>query len=765
MKDNSKIENSTLHAKGRKNSNGEENKCTMSWIFGEWAQCSLGPFYSQIDVKYGGGTGFLRRILPGLCQIPVNRPVISHPPKCQNGGHLDVSRKCVCEPYFSGNLCETIVCINGGSLNPYPGGPYNLPLCNCPAGYQGQHCEILSCVLQSTQSFDVNHRTLALVYQTTQSIALANSHVSDALESLTNFYDNETSNYFDAYVLTAFADLNVTSTTYKNSTAFVDAVRDSQFTMSLQKKQFAIGALVSLFELGTLRKRSPVFLIVDSPVADSPDKINHAKNLLTEYDILLNIIVLPQFFDTCAVCSTDMLYYNTIAQSTGGAVLNLCDPAKANKQNIDKFIYDYGVTFHRREVITETKTVNAASIDRIPVNSPDDVLYITGWSDQETDFTANFSLGSNGVVLQTYLKFPQMTIFTVTRLQQGIYSLKFSANPGVSYTLNVAQPSQFTVFLGYVANPSVDPNPTSVPHFAVPSHPVLHLSSALQGDVTVRASAAALGANYSYSSTALVRSANCAFEYYFPQNFACPANNGFFYFVVEVTTTDNVVMQRSFPGFCSGIKSNQCLHDGVWDGTKCICSQKEGEKPHYTGKNCEIPICQNHGIVENAACTCPPLVTGEFCEFIQCIKWDYFTHLDKNSAAFSSISFIVQNQIENLMTNIYLKQSIDSFINGLGGSVERQLSLVTFDEQTVTNVISTPVAEKFVETFKSTVGKLAGNSTSGKKGKALEAIQSAYEINMYQPAIFYVFIASETTPHSGVVKMRNDLSKSKIQVS
>ncbi|KAK0404728.1 hypothetical protein QR680_017600 [Steinernema hermaphroditum] len=762
VSDNSVIAYSTSVAKDRSKVAGTQ--CTMSWVFGEWASCPPGPFYVRLDVRYYGGRK-IRRILPGFCQIPKSRPIVRVPPKCQNGGHWDPKQNCICQPHFSGKLCEVVECVNGGTLNPFPGGPTDLPLCNCPTGYQGQHCEKLSCTTTSQETFDTSRRTLGLAFQTTHSAALAATHVAGAFQKLTSFYEASFADvYFDTFIFTAFADADVSSVAFGNASDFVAAIEGAKFRMSTSATQNVSLALAALLQTNVssafegVRPRSPVFLVVDSPIGDSDDQIDATKALLIENSILLNIVVAPQFFDTCAVAPADMVLYNLIAQSTGGVVLDLCDPSTAKKDLIDLFINDYGQTFHFREVVAETKTWNTTFLEKIVVNSVQDVFYITGWSDRATNFTAVLSKGKMPLALETRAFLPQMTIFRASNLQPGIYNLKFSSTNNLPYSLNVAQPSQFHAWLGFSPDPSHDSS-TSFSYYGKTMHPVVHLSSALQGNVTVTATATALDTDYSYSAVGAVRAPSCVFEYFFEKNFACPVNNGYFYFQAEVESSDGVILQRSLPGFCYGVSAEECLNGGHWNGFQCSCPQKEGEPPRYSGTHCEFPICQNGGKLENMACTCPSLVTGKFCEFVQCREWDFFSRLGKKSSTFSSVAFVVQNQLESILVNSYLKQAVPDFVASIDGpGVEQQLSLVTFDEHSVSSVVSTPIVEKFIGAFDASVGAISTASQPGKKGRLIEAIKNAFELTMYRPAVFYVFTSTDTVLYNGFATLMQELA-------
>lgn len=106
---------------------------------------------------------------------------------CLNGGTKAGTGTCRCTDLFAGRNCATPVCLNGGVVEKFPGS--GRPLCECPAGYGGDHCEIrelptfrngshsrlricsVSCSSSSPNMFGSNKRSLAVVIQSSFSQA------------------------------------------------------------------------------------------------------------------------------------------------------------------------------------------------------------------------------------------------------------------------------------------------------------------------------------------------------------------------------------------------------------------------------------------------------------------------------------------------------------------------------------------------------------------------------------------------------------------
>uniref|UniRef100_A0A914WX65 Uncharacterized protein n=1 Tax=Plectus sambesii TaxID=2011161 RepID=A0A914WX65_9BILA len=93
-----------------------------------------------------------QRMRAAICQNPALG--------CLNNGYFD-GTKCQCPKYWTGALCQTAVCVNGGSNDGNSGGDGTA--CNCPSSYSGQFCEQIVCSQQSPPNFGYGSRSLVLI--------------------------------------------------------------------------------------------------------------------------------------------------------------------------------------------------------------------------------------------------------------------------------------------------------------------------------------------------------------------------------------------------------------------------------------------------------------------------------------------------------------------------------------------------------------------------------------------------------------------------
>ncbi|KAK6034992.1 hypothetical protein COOONC_27502 [Cooperia oncophora] len=91
-----------------------------------------------------------------------------------------------------------------------------------------------------------------------------------------------------------------------------------------------------------------------------------------------------------------------------------------------------------------------------------------------------------------------------------------------------------------------------------------------------------------------------------------------------------------------------------------------------------------------------------------------------------------------VMPSIYLQQIIASFVAASeSNEIPKQYSLVTFDENVVSNVISTSHTDVFVDVFKNVLSNFT--NTDPPSTMLIDAINEAYKITIQPPSIIFAF--------------------------
>ncbi|WKY06671.1 hypothetical protein Q1695_006672 [Nippostrongylus brasiliensis] len=309
-------------------------ECSFPLIFpASAATCEPGPFTQIITIFSDSGVYY--RIVPGFCAEP-DYPAET-PFQCFNGGTLS-GGSCVCSSLFTGPNCAVPICLNGGEVEKFPGN--GRPLCECPGGYGGDHCDILSCASSSPNNFDASKRSLAV-----------NSNIQSGLTALLQLMGQ--ADAFNEYIVSTFNMPNVQSqphetvlvSQYANSSSFLKAVTSSAigYQNSQSVTQPSFDALLLTINSISYDKSS-VFLFTDSaPNANtSRTRMTNIVEAAVERQLQINIIITPpyQMNNLCAK-SVDLTDYFTLALQTSGIVLNLCQP----------FVENYP-----RDIITEARS-------------------------------------------------------------------------------------------------------------------------------------------------------------------------------------------------------------------------------------------------------------------------------------------------------------------------------------------------------------------------------------------------------------------------
>ncbi|KHJ93168.1 hypothetical protein OESDEN_06927 [Oesophagostomum dentatum] len=259
------------------------------------------------------------------------------------------------------------------------------------------------------------------------------------------------------------------------------------------------------------------------------------------------------------------------------------------------------------------------------------------------------------------------------------------------------------------------------------------MTSQLQTDVQPNILVLNSNETVRYNATATRRLPSCHYESFFSTPLAC--NNAYGYFLATITLqTNGTTVQRTQRAYCY-VDPTVCLNGGTpKDDGSCGC------RSGYSGAMCETPVCQNGGTVKDFKCVCPAAYNGPLCQYIACQEWNYVETHDLRQQDFRQITFVVERNLAMVLPTIYLQQMISDFVTQTeSNDIPKQYSLITFDENVVTNVISTSHTKQFVDTFINTLNNFTNSDPATTLGG--DALQEAYKITIQPPSVIFLFAA------------------------
>uniref|UniRef100_A0A7E4VMC0 EGF-like domain-containing protein n=1 Tax=Panagrellus redivivus TaxID=6233 RepID=A0A7E4VMC0_PANRE len=153
------------------------------------------PFYISTYVTDRVGYT-IQRVQSAYCHAPSEIP--PSPEGCLNGGVSDNNKTCICAPNWTGDKCQSIVCLNNGtSLTTH---------CECRSGFKGQHCEIVSCNQQSWEEFSENRRSLTFLVHTSGSMFDVIQKMNEQMAQVVQDIRHQHPRWINQYRLIVFDD-------------------------------------------------------------------------------------------------------------------------------------------------------------------------------------------------------------------------------------------------------------------------------------------------------------------------------------------------------------------------------------------------------------------------------------------------------------------------------------------------------------------------------------------------------------------------------
>ncbi|VDL76325.1 unnamed protein product [Nippostrongylus brasiliensis] len=431
------------------------------------------------------------------------------PFQCFNGGTLS-GGSCVCSSLFTGLNCAVPICLNGGEVEKFPGN--GRPLCECPGGYGGDHCDICQ-----------PHETV-LVSQ------------------------------------------------YANSSSFLKAVTSSAigYQNSQSVTQPSFDALLLTINSISYDKSS-VFLFTDSaPNANtSRTRMTNIVEAAVERQLQINIIITPpyQMNNLCAK-SVDLTDYFTLALQTVGTLVTTEDHSPSTLQ----FLSGYGMSHHHVESVQEAVFNNCSGVNQVQffVDNPTSQVY--AFVNSATDESFRVQLSNNDLAPDAYqlpssVQTPFFGMYEITSAVQNTngYTLYVSPANNTSTgwcSVRIVEKTQLAVYLGFTTDPSRD-SPSQTLRYATALHPVLHVSSQLQSDVQPTLMTFNIDGSTRYKAIGVRRMPTCRYESFFEEVLTCSEPNDYFISTITFVVERNIAMvmpsiylQQMIASFVAASESN-----------------------------------------------------------------------------------------------------------------------------------------------------------------------------------------------------------------
>ncbi|CAI2351116.1 unnamed protein product [Caenorhabditis sp. 36 PRJEB53466] len=735
-------------------SQAKASSCIFPFQLDAVTSCTPGPFVHNVEVTTSSGKSY--RVVPGYCFTPDSHTAA--PWSCLNNGTRAGTSSCQCAANWNGLHCEVPICQNGGSVDRFPngGGHGN---CICPFGVSGSFCEILTCSSTSQDTFESYNRSFAIVVQNSLSANQALIRLNDGLRAM--LYQGQSTDFED-YILTTYKTSMVQgapspvifSTKFSSASAFLNATTDDGIGYSYSPT----GAQPGLFALETTLKsmdydKSSIFLFADSESQVIQNTMNFTDIVQSavERQIEISVVMIPPYGST-DLCPDAGKYeiYEILAKQTGGNFINFCQPYTTSGDPVFNFIASYGSTHHHTEIVAYYSVPDCSLFTTrdFYLSSSSNDAYVVVYSPTIQNFSAQVVDSSTGTPQSLVADSHSVPFFASYQIKLGTtsslkYKLTVTADTKAQCFIRVTERSQFSSYLGFSPDPSVDRYSKDLT-YATHQQPVIHLSSTLQSDPTIEVISYDNNNNVAFHSQFVKRTSGCKYEYIMNDQFTCETAGDTF--TLETTiTTNEVTIMRTQRAFCSDLVG--CINGGIMLGGVCQCVNG------YGSLHCEYPTCQNGGTVHDFKCLCDAKHDGDVCQYTKCNDWNFVETHDPREYNFQQIVFVVEINTKNMvLPNSYLQKNIQAFVESTDDiQMPKQYTLITYDDSTIRTVVSSTHKDIFLAAFQK--GITIGINTPSKV-KSLEAINTAYSTLVDLPGIVYVFTSTDSASNLAAVKQR-----------
>ncbi|KAI6216634.1 hypothetical protein M3Y99_01810300 [Aphelenchoides fujianensis] len=576
---------------------------------------------------------------------------------CQNGGtivQLRNQKVCACAPHFTGRICETKLCSNGGTLD-------NENTCQCPSDvYGGDFCEHITCKTRANDLNPTDKRGLVFVIRAHTNDTVR-QQIALAANRIINFFDDTKPGSFEKFVFLLFINGQIVKhfqtdkpdkflgafERYKDLWQDSDDCEDSVF-----------GALDTMFIADAIKnyKKSPVFLFTDALPNDDISIIQDVVNQLSEYKSPIFTILYEE--PGCKFGQRDNGYdgLRRISRFTNGLVVKVPSTDGVSITNAAYFLaqgvfntnlltgndlLDSCQYSPAEQIFFVDETVQAVTVAGIGAALR---IRLLDTNDNTIDAEQHFLTLDKGHYRLTVDSNGQNAPCHYRVYAQSHYEAFFGATESIGQDRSLAQPiyNQVAHLVGVVTRADY-PDPENIQAEIV----IWDNDNSDQQDQR----------RLLYASNGVYRD-GCTYNLYFG-SWTCKNQYRPFYVNIYVTDSTGFTVMRTTSGHCAisaTYPSTGCLNGGVPYKSTCICPGG------WTGDRCEKAVCMNDGTPRGAYCECPSTFGGLHCEQSKCIAQNLDVKFEQKGI---TVSLIVQRSSMSTTPLLAIKRVLPTVLGDL----------------------------------------------------------------------------------------------------